>query len=83
MHLVDDAIHKDYLIEQLQHFMQGRRVLLSKSCGDNNAIATAFDAGYLACLSELEYIILHPAKDQDKEIDEDEDGSENDEEQHE
>ena len=62
----DDVIHKDFIIEQLQYFMRARRTLISKSCGDNNPIATAFDAGYLACLSELEDIVCHPPKDQDK-----------------
>lgn len=79
---IDDAIHKDFIIEQLQYFMRCRRTLISKSCGDNNPIATAFDAGYLACLSELEDIIMHPPKEQDEkdingpyDIDEDEDES--------
>ena len=63
---VNDVIHKDMIIKQLQYFMQGRRALLSQSCGNNNAIGTAYDAGYLACLTELEYIIMNPPKDQDK-----------------
>lgn len=77
MEPVNDVIQTKYLIEQLHVFMRGRRGLLSKSCGDNNAIATAYDAGYLACLSELEDIIMHPSKDQDnEELDENEEDDE-------
>jgi len=69
MKLIEDAIDKNFLLAQLHTMMDQKRVLMSTSAGSNNSIGMAYDAGYMACLTELERILIWPPKDQDKKQD--------------
>lgn len=67
MKLIDDAIDKNYLLAQLHVMMEQKRTLLSMGAKENAHISIAYDAGYLAALTELEQILIWPPKeDKDK-----------------
>lgn len=65
MKIVEDAIDRGYLLKQIHMMLAQKRALLSTSVGANNALGTAFDAGYMACLTELEAILIWPDMDAD------------------
>lgn len=82
MKIIEDAIDKNFLLAQLHTMMDQKRQLMGSSAGANNAIGMAYDAGYIACLTEMERILIWPPKDQDKKqdlLDNDEEGDEIDE----
>lgn len=57
---IDDAIGKHWLEQQLYMMEAQKRVLMSTSAGSNNSVGLAYDAGYLAAITELHAIIFNP-----------------------
>ena len=57
---IDDTVGKHWLEQQLYMMEAQKRNLLSTSAGGNNQIGMAYDAGYLAALTELHAIIFNP-----------------------
>ena len=71
---IDDAVGKHWLEQQLYIMEAQKRTLLSADAGQQNATGMAFDAGYLACLTELRAIIFNPTQEQKKaQVESDED----------
>lgn len=64
---IDDAVGKHWLEQQLYMMEAQKRTLLSTDAGQQNATGMAFDAGYLACLTELHAIIFNPTPEQKRE----------------
>lgn len=63
---IDDNIGKHWLEQQLYSMEAQKRLLMSGSAGQNNAVGLAYDAGYLAAITELHAIIFNPTPDQKK-----------------
>ena len=61
---VDDSVGKHCLEQQLYAMEAQKRVLMSGSAGGNNAVGLAYDAGYLAALTELHAIIFNPTPEE-------------------
>lgn len=57
---IDDTVGKHWLEQQLYAMEAQKRILLSTSAGANNQLGLAFDAGYLAAITELHAIIFNP-----------------------
>jgi hypothetical protein len=64
---IDDAVGKHWLEQQLYTMEAQKRLLLGGDAGSKNALGLAYDAGYLACLSELRAIIFNPTPEQKRE----------------
>lgn len=63
---IDDSVGKHWLEQQL-YLMEGeKRFLMSGSAGANNAVGLAYDAGYLAALTELHAMIFNPTPEERK-----------------
>lgn len=63
---IDDAVGKHWLEQQLYMMEAQKRTLMSTSAGGNNTVGLAYDAGYLAALTELHAIIFNPSADTTK-----------------
>lgn len=63
---VDDSVGKHWLEQQLYMMEAQKRILMAGSAGTNNAVGLAYDAGYLAALSELRAMIFNPTPEQKK-----------------
>lgn len=64
---VDDSVGKHWLEQQLYSMEGQKRLLMAGSAGTNNAVGLAYDAGYLAALTELRAMIFNPTPEQRKE----------------
>jgi hypothetical protein len=64
---VDDSVGKHWLEQQLYMMEAQKRILMAGSAGTNNAVGLAYDAGYLAALTELRAMIFNPTPEQRKE----------------
>lgn len=63
---IDDSVGKHWLEQQL-YLMEGqKRLLMSGSAGENNAVGLAYDSGYLAALTELHAMIFNPTPEERK-----------------
>lgn len=63
---IDDTVGKHWLEQQLYLMESQKRLLMSGSAGQNNPVGLAYDAGYLAALTELHAMIFNPTPDQKK-----------------
>jgi hypothetical protein len=63
---IEDNVGKHWLEQQLYAMEAQKRILMSTSAGANNAVGMAYDAGYLAALTELHAIIFNPTPEQKK-----------------
>ena len=63
---IEDAVGKHWLEQQLYMMEAQKRLLMSGSAGANNPVGIAYDAGYLAALTELHAIIFNPTPEQRK-----------------
>lgn len=63
---VDDSVGKHWLEQQLYMMEAQKRLLMSGSAGENNAVGLAYDAGYLAALTELHAMIFNPTPEERK-----------------
>lgn len=63
---IDDSVGKHWLEQQLYSMEGEKRFLMSGSAGANNAVGLAYDAGYLAALTELHAMIFNPTPEERK-----------------
>lgn len=64
---VDDSVGKHWLEQQLYMMEAQKRLLMCSSAGGNNPVGLAYDAGYLAAITELHAMIFNPTPEQRKE----------------
>lgn len=64
---IDDTVGKHWLEQQLYTMEAQKRILLAADVSQQNPTGMAYDAGYLACLTELHAIIFNPTPEQKKE----------------
>lgn len=64
---IDDSVGKHWLEQQLYVMEAQKRTLLAADVSNKSAIGLAYDAGYLACLTELRAIIFNPTPEQRRE----------------
>ena len=63
---IDDTVGKHWLEQQLYTMEAQKRLLLATDADAKNEVGMAYDAGYLACLTELHAIIFNPTTEQRK-----------------
>jgi hypothetical protein len=58
---IEDAVDKGWLLQQIRYMMMVRRMTLSQSADKDSSSGIMYDAGYMACLTELQEILLNPS----------------------
>jgi hypothetical protein len=57
---IEEAVDKDWLLKQIRYMMTTKRMTLSMSADKDSSAGIMYDAGYMACLTEIQEILLNP-----------------------
>lgn len=58
---IEEAVDKTWLLTQIRYMMMTRRMTMSQSADKDSSAGIMYDAGYMACLTEIQEILLNPS----------------------